>query len=851
MLHRRAGARRMMKRLSAIVASDRCNSFDRFSKTTATLRRAYESAGARVEVDSVATGGCIGSGRWVIHEASDFRSATVDIVCPVRRRVLDYRTDPFHGVMWGAAMPPGGTRCEMVIVDDEAEFGRLPAGSLRGKAVLTRLDPRDHLAALCHAAAACVISDQPVPNNPDAIKWQRMGWGGIAIELGAVRLTAFVISANQGECLRSLHTDRGPLTLHVKADIRPYAGSHDVVSGVVAGRDDPQNEVWALSHTHEPGGLDNASGTAVCIEIAQVLESLIASGKLARPRRSIRLLHGFECYGFFAYIERVKRYEPPLAGVVIDSVGAKPAVCDGRLGWYATVPMSAGFVNRIGAEALRAALRIDNPGYKLGHEPFVSTCDTLVGDPQYGFPCPWLTTLRGIESPYDEYHSSADTIKLVSPRGLRLCAAAMAAYLYYLADAGTDEVMELAQAETGFFARALRRKRGGAGDYLRQQHRVSIEQMKRWLWGGDRQSIATQLQSYAQRLPGGDRRTAPKRRPRGDAARVPRRKALLSPTLENTPGPIAEKIRQSGIEHWDLFWADGQRTLAEITNAIKCEHGKEVAVADVAMFFEAHAELGYVDMIDPKEMVRRPRLVRDLRDLGLARGMDVMVHSSLSSIGHVEGGAATVIDGLLGIIGKSGTLLMPSFNHRRAKVFNPLTTPTMNGAIPDAMWRRRDAVRSLHGTHAVVAIGPRAQAYCQGHLEAGVFSQDDPVGQLIHAGGYILSLGVGHIATTAFHVAENAVPCRCNDSFGFRDRVVMPNGDVQVVPGLAFRSRQCPIDPGKLDDILNRRRRQRRGKVGKAPSTLVKAKELWKARIEQLKNHCPTCNIRPQHQVEL
>ncbi|MDP6052469.1 MAG: AAC(3) family N-acetyltransferase, partial [Candidatus Latescibacteria bacterium] len=76
--------------------------------------------------------------------------------------------------------------------------------------------------------------------------------------------------------------------------------------------------------------------------------------------------------------------------------------------------------------------------------------------------------------------------------------------------------------------------------------------------------------------------------------------------------------------------------------------------------------------------------------------MDVMVHSSLTSIGDVAGGAATMIDALLEAIGPGGTLLMPSFNHRAVQVFNPMTTPTTNGTIPDVMWRRSDAVRSLH-----------------------------------------------------------------------------------------------------------------------------------------------------------
>jgi aminoglycoside 3-N-acetyltransferase len=301
----------------------------------------------------------------------------------------------------------------------------------------------------------------------------------------------------------------------------------------------------------------------------------------------------------------------------------------------------------------------------------------------------------------------------------------------------------------------------------------------------------------------------------------------------------------TGLSPWALFWADGERSLAEIAEVLGSEYGREVKPEQVADFFEAHAELGYVELIDPEVMVSKERLIADLRALGLASGMDVMVHSSLSRIGHVIGGAAAVIEALLAVIGPEGTLMMPSFNHRGARVFNPLTTPTTNGAIPDAMWRRPEAVRSLHPTHAVSAIGPKAEAYCQGHLEAGIWAAGSPIGRLIHGGGFLLSLGVTHEASTAYHVAEMSVPCTCIDPFGNIDRVVMPDGSVQEVRGLAWRAAKCPVPPSRLDETLDARGLQRHGKVGLADAALVRAYDLWCARREHLVGVCPTCTIQP------
>jgi hypothetical protein len=135
----------------------------------------------------------------------------------------------------------------------------------------------------------------------------------------------------------------------------------------------------------------------------------------------------------------------------VDTVGSKPEVCDGRLEWHVTVPMSAGFVDRLGAAILNETLGLGNPIYELSLEPFMATSDTLIGDPKYGFPAPWLTTHHNrLGRGFDAYHSSADTLELVSPEGLAVCATAMAGYLYYLADAGSPEAVELAQAETAW-----------------------------------------------------------------------------------------------------------------------------------------------------------------------------------------------------------------------------------------------------------------------------------------------------------------------------------------------------------------------------------------------------------------
>src|SRR5690554_1946837 len=56
----------------------------------------------------------------------------------------------------------------------------------------------------------------------------------------------------------------------------------------------------------------------------------------------------------------------------------------------------------------------------------------------------------------------------------------------------------------------------------------------------------------------------------------------------------------------------------------------------------------------------RSSIAEDLRRLGMKPGMDVLVHSSLSSLGWVNGGSVAVIQALMDVVAPAGTLVMPT-----------------------------------------------------------------------------------------------------------------------------------------------------------------------------------------------
>ena len=178
-------------------------------------------------------------------------------------------------------------------------------------------------------------------------------------------------------------------------------------------------------------------------------------------------------------------------------------------------------------------------------------------------------------------------------------------------------------------------------------------------------------------------------------------------------------------------------------------------------------------------VLTRGRIADALRQLGVRPGDVLMLHSSLRSLGHVVGGAATVVDALLEVLGPTGTLVGPSFNYATAQapgfVFDPLNTPSDMGAIADEIRRRAGNLRSRHLTHSISAIGPQAEAIVTaGGLTA--WDADSPLGTVFKLGGRFLLLGVTYDSFTAAHVLEVAFPLRHRKIDTLRRRLRQADG---------------------------------------------------------------------------
>ena len=249
---------------------------------------------------------------------------------------------------------------------------------------------------------------------------------------------------------------------------------------------------------------------------------------------------------------------------------------------------------------------------------------------------------------------------------------------------------------------------------------------------------------------------------------------------------------------------------------------------------------------ESRTLVTGQDIVAGLREIGLQPGDLVQVHSSLSALGYVEGGADTVVDALLGAIEPEGTLMVPTFNHGREAIFDPATSPSVSGKITEAVRARPQARRSVHPTHAYCAIGPLAEWLTCEHLELETFDWNCPLGKLVQRGGWILLLGVGMDRNTIAHVAEAAVRVPC---LGYREhprRVRLPDGTVIDAWSVRWRAGQCKVEWDPIENTMRAREMIRDGIIGDADVMLMRARDAFDVTRELCESICPTCDVRPQ-----
>lgn len=590
--------------------------------------------------------------------------ATLDVVRGdpghVVERLCDFQAEPISLIQRSASCD--GVY-DVVVVQDGTLDVHYSGLDVAGKLVLTDGDvSRVYDLAVKRRGAAGILFDGMSSNAPgrnpqdlpDARQYTSFWWTP-----DDPKCFGFVLTPSQGRNLR--HEMPVHVRAHVVSTF--YDGAFEVVTAFIPGQTDAEVVVVSHLCHPQPSANDNASGAAANIEIAATLRKLINTGKLAPPRAGIRFLWVPEMTGTYAYLSTYpERLPHMIAGVNLDMVGQNQARCHSTfnierppeaMASFAPVLMKQLWDLMQGVGPDDEAERNPSP---IHHAvtPFSGGSDHyILSDPTVGVPTPML-----IQWPDRFYHTSEDTLDKVDPAMLARIGTLAASYAYAVASAGEREATWLGQAIVTRRARRLARRAqdaitaalvsndlaelsriaaelAAAVDHRVERDKAALGTLLR-LWPGAAPLVAELSQwidEAAQRELGRAKSVFRSQTEALGGTELPDpppdalESAWLPLASQLTPrrlyrGPIGFRSLLDDMDLaeqdalWELghqigrdwhtihslaeYWADGQRTVAEIADRVRLETGKSHGAAILA-FFQALAKHGLVEWRETHE----------------------------------------------------------------------------------------------------------------------------------------------------------------------------------------------------------------------------------------------------------
>ena len=880
-----------------IHRTDRWFSFDKFHQTCRTVEKIMRDIGMQeVETLTWPADGVTDYGGWMMPLAWDAREATLEVVSPkVRNRTIcRYTKVPCSLMLSSAPTPPEGVTGELRIVEGKDLEKALRTGSLAGAFVLMKGSPgmEDAIAMLKNGVLGILSESVFKKEDREELGDEACRWHNFTFPLwkGQPSGRGFSLSSRQGQRLRSMAKGRKKVVLKATVDAALHEGELPLVTGVLKG-ESGQELVWA-GHLFEQGANDNASGPAAGLAFVKMLNDLIARSEIKRPKKSIRLFFMHEARSTMAYLNTMstKKF---VAAVNADMI-ATPHGPD----FHVRLRDCGNVLPSYAGPLIQDLLAAVNLG-PVERTPAFASVDAAFADPAVGVPS--ATFITWPEAPY---HTSADTPEHISRDTLERSGVALSAYLWFLADAGKDEVAWIARRTAAdrkqafvAFARDLAEKlRDGriAPSAADEQVQFQIANSRLGMKaapklvpaaarGFPRKSVLTKLDDFdvktgmrdsaavglevarltdelvefcnrewANAVAGLSEAVAVRDRVQKESdekrlsAAVPLRtfKGLFA--MEKYIGkrgvPAELKPFVSGwraaqwITHM-LVWSNGKRTLLDIQRMLAAV-GEDVPAATLLAAFRFFRDDGYVKA---RPVVTQTTIQKALRRLGLKKGNMVFAHTSLSWCGYIAGGADTVIAAFLNVLGKEGTLALPTFtcSFVGSPPYDRETSPSGMGLISETFRKRKGVKRSEHPTHAVGAIGKRATWLVKHHPpEENPLIKEGPFGKLYRASAAIVMF-CRPGPNTIMHAGElwGGAPLPQKLQAGY-----MKDGKRREVT-----LRSSPWHTTAFDsvyDLLRRRNQVREVILGENPILAMDARDVIDASLDVIREN-PNATVNP------
>ena len=222
--------------------------------------------------------------------------------------------------------------------------------------------------------------------------------------------------------------------------------------------------------------------------------------------------------------------------------------------------------------------------------------------------------------------------------------------------------------------------------------------------------------------------------------------------------------------------------------------------------------------------ITKEQIVFSLQLGGIEKGDVVLMHSALSSIGFVEGGAETVIDAVLEAVGEEGTFAVSTmaFNHP----YDPENDRSTVGIISEKHRLRPNSIRSLRPVHCVNAIGKRAEEFCRDHDKCETnCGEGTPYLKLKEWGGKIIMLGVDMNRNTTLHAVEDIM----DSVYLTTNEVAAPKYMEDYQNKTMLLKRYCPghRDFLRFAPVLRREGAMKEVLIGNAVAKIIDARKMF------------------------
>ena len=278
----------------------------------------------------------------------------------------------------------------------------------------------------------------------------------------------FQLPAREGDILKRRLLANEKITVRAQVEAKMETADLENILCLIPGTDPAAGEVILSAHLFEglqkQGANDNISGSACILEVARILNTLIAEGRLPKPQRGIRFIWGPEFSGIGKWVQANQAtMERTLCNINMDMVGEWLSKNQAFFCLMRTTYGNPHYINDVmenyyrylgegnreriqnRSTAARVPVRVVAPSG--ADEPFVYSIETHYGASDHEVFNDWGVGVPGIMMiawPDKWYHTSGDVADKADPTQLKRAAIIGAAGAYTVAGADAEAAVRIA-----------------------------------------------------------------------------------------------------------------------------------------------------------------------------------------------------------------------------------------------------------------------------------------------------------------------------------------------------------------------------------------------------------------------